>query len=234
VTPQTLITAALEHMGVAEIGQTPNPDDSDKCLRALISMLDAWQLDPQDIIGLQELTHTPAAGVQSFTIGPAGSIVATQPLRIESSSFYRINSVDMPLGVGTLAEYNAKSTKTTQGHPEFVAMVRGYDTATVYLYPASDGDAQLRLWVQRDVVSGFATLTTSTSITLPNGYQNGLEWCLADEAAPDFSVPAEKLMVIARKASIARRRLKRANTRITEMRMPAGVARGRSFNINEG
>lgn len=234
MTPQTLINAALEHMGVAEIGQTPSAEDSDKCLRALISMLDSFQLSPQTIIGLQELTHTPAAGVQSFTIGPSGNVVASQPLRIERQSFYRVNGVDTPLGIGTLDDYNAKASKTVQGPPEFVAMVRGYDTATVYMYPAADGASQLRLWVQREVVSGFSTLTTSTSITLPNGMQSTLEWCLADEASPDFSVPAERLAMIARKASIARRRFKRSNTRIAELRMPYGVSKGRGFNINEG
>jgi hypothetical protein len=235
ITPLTIITRALEHLTVAEPGQTIGSEDSDLCLRALISMLGSWQLSPQHIIGLQELTHTPTAGTQSFTIGPAGSIVARQPLRIEPSSFYRNNSVDLPLGVKSLDDYNAKASKTATGPPEFVALVRGYDTATVYLYPAADGTSQLRLWVQRDVVSSFDALALNTTLTLPAGYQNDIEWCLADEVGPDFAVPDRVLARAAHKASIARARLKRSNTRVPTLRMPASVGpRGGAFNINEG
>lgn len=233
-TALTLVTNAAVHMGIAEDGQTLGSSDSATLLDRLKSMLDAWQLDPQAIIGLQELTYTPGSGVKSFTIGPAGTIVARQPVRIEPVSFYRVNSVDTPLGVGSLDDYNAEPSKSVTGPPRYVAMVRGTDTATVYVYPAGDGASELHLWVQKDVVTNFDTLTLGTTVVLPNGYQTAIEWCLAQEAALDFHVPERRIVLINEYATRYARRLKRSNTRVPTLRMPYGVSRGGSFNINEG
>lgn len=229
-TPTDIIQTALRHLKVIASTETVGGDDASKCLDSLKSILDALQVEPSSIVGLQQLTYTPSLGTQSFTIGPSGNIVASQPLRIEANSYYRANGVDTPLGVGTMDDYNAQADKAGTGSPDFVALNRGYDTATVYLYPAADGVSQLRLWVQMDPLTSFASITLTTSLTLPPGMRRLLEWALADEVATDYEVDAMTLQQVKQHAANSRRLFKRSNTRIGRLSMPYGVA-GSSYDI---
>jgi hypothetical protein len=230
-TASSLIDTALENIGVLRVGGVARPNDSAKGLKALQSVLDALQLEPSAVVGLQELTYTPTLGAQSFTIGPSGSVVATQPVRIEPVSFYRVNGVDAPLRVGTLDEYNAQADKAGTGAPSFVALKRGYDTATVYLYPASDGASQLRLWVQMEPVSSFASVALGTNLTLPAGLRRALEWLIAEEILTAYQVDPQMRADVLRNAANAKRLLKRSNTRIGKLALPYGVPGRSSYDI---
>lgn len=233
-TPNTIAKTALLNLGVFDPEEPLGATDASTCLDALKSILDALNLDPLAVIGRQEVTRTPVAGTQSFTIGTGGDVSTVgMPLRIESA-FYRSNGVDVPVGIASLEEYLGEATKTVRGQPEYIAYERGYSTGTVYLYPAADGASELHLWILRDAVSGYASLTTTTTLTLPNGYQNALEWALADEVSASYNALPDKVAMAARKAATAMRRIKRANTRVSELQMPCGVASSGSFNINQG
>ncbi len=216
-TPTTIITAALKHLGVLGAAEsTVDAGDATTCLDALKSLLDSWNLNPRDCVGLQELTYTPAAGSQSFTIGPAGNITARQPVEIVSA-IRRVSNIDAPMDVIEVAEWSQLPAKTTQAPTYAVALNRGDDEATVYIYPAADGSTQIRLWVALDVVGSFDTLGLATSLTLPNGYQNALEWCLAEEVSAQFSVPDKTMARVIRKAGNSKRRLQRANARVPQL-----------------
>lgn len=230
-TARDIVTRALEHLGVVGAGESVQANDADLALRALRSMLDAWQLEPRAVVGLRQITYTPTAGAQSFTIGPAGEVVGRAPVRIEPESFYRLGGVDSLLSVGTLEEYNAQADKSARGSPEFVALSRGYDTATVYVYPAADGVSQLRLWVQLDPVDSFDAIEIEDTLTLPAGMQSTLEWCLAEEVESDFTVRAETAVKVREKAARAKRLYMRGNTRVGALMLPFGVPN--SFDINK-
>lgn len=227
-TPTTIITAALQHLGVIGAAETTvEANDAALCLASLISMLDAWNLNPQDCVGLQELTVTPTAGATTFTIGAAGDIVARQPARIVKA-VYRRSGTDWPVEVVNVEEYADYPLKSTQSNPCAIALNRGPDTSTVYIYPAADGASQIRLWVTTDVVTSFDTMVLATTLTLPAGYQNALEWCLAEEVSDSFSVPADKLARVIRKAGIAHRRIKRVNSHVPQLDVGKGA---RVYNV---
>lgn len=230
-TARDIVTRALEHLGVVGSGESAGANDADLALRALRSMLDAWQLEPRAVVGLRQITYTPTAGTQSFTIGPAGNVVGRAPVRIEPASFYRLSGVDTPLDVGTLDEYNARADKTVRGSPDFVALSRSYDTATVYVYPAADGVCQLRLWVLSDPVDSFDAIEIDDTLTLPAGMQSALEWCLAEDVESDFSMRPEVAIKVREKAARAKRLFMRGNTRVGALMLPFGVPN--SFDINK-
>jgi hypothetical protein len=229
-----VVDSVLQRLGV--LGATESSDASDAALvlARMVTMLDAWQLEPRAIVGTTEILYTPTLGQQSFTIGPAGDVAGKQPMRIELSSYYRRNGVDTPIGVGTVEAYNATAAKDVTGSPEFVALVRGDDTATVYVYPAGDGVSQLRLVVLQEPVTSFDGLTLADALTLPAGMRAAIEWSLADECLGEFDVRPNKVALIKAKAKEYRRNYKRANTRIPELLMPHGVASGGSFDIYRG
>lgn len=222
----------MRHLGVIGSTESVSGDDAAKCLESLVSILDALQVEPSSIVGLQQLTHTPTIGAQSFTIGPAGDVVATQPVAIERNSFYRSNGIDTPLGVRSMDDYNAMPDKAGTGSPLFVSMNRGYDTATVYMYPAADGVSQLRLWVQLDPVLSFSSLTLATNMALPAGMRRMLEWCLADEVSTDYEVTGQTLQQVKQNAANSKRMFKRSNTRIGRLSLPYGVVGASSYDIN--
>ena len=226
-TPNTIITTALRHLGVLDAVSNVSGDDAAHCLELLRSMLDALQLDPQATTGLQELVYTPTSGTTSFTIGPSGAIVAAQPARIVKA-VYRINNIDYPVDVVNVEDYAEFSLKSERSNPSCIALNRSTNTATVYLFPAAEGSAQLRLWVANEVVSGFTSMTLTTTLTLPNGYQNFLEWGLAEEAAPSYVVPEMNMQRVLRQAGIARRRMKRANVRVPQLEP---LQRGQQYDI---
>lgn len=233
VTVLNLITAALQHLGVLDPDESPTASDAATCLNSLRSLLDALNLDPLVAIGRQELTRTPTADTQSFTIGTGGDISGTMPLRIEAA-FCRANGVDTPLAVESLERYLGEADKTSRGSPRYVAYERGDTAGTVYLHPAADGTSEFHLWVMLDVVDGYSTITAASALAVPPGYRNYLEWAIADEVAGDFQVSQQIEARAARRASNALRRLKRANTRPPEMQMPYGVVSRRPFDINQG
>lgn len=222
-----IVDRALEHLNVKAAGQATSADDSDVCIRALVSLLDSWQLDPQTTIGLTELVYTPIGGQNTITIGPTGQIVAPMPARFELSSFYRNGQVDTPLGIANSQdEYNAQPVKTVTGLPRFIYYERGNSgIGTIYLYPASMGGIELHLWVRQDVVGGYQSLTPNTDLVLPNGYRNALEWCLAEEVQSDFGNSDGDVV---RKAALIRRKLKRSNFISGQLqpRFGLGLSRG--------
>ncbi len=208
-----IVNRAFEIIGVNAAGESTATADSNLAVNALVSLLDLWQLDPQSVVGLQELTYTPAAGAKTVTIGAAGQIVSAMPARIEPSSFYRINGIDMPLAIAdSFDEYAAIAAKSTQGPPSIAYLMRGNtEVGTLYLGPASDGTYELHLWVPQQNVQGFATLTSGTTLTLPNGYKKMLEDNLAEELLTSFSVPDVIGTKVMRAAARSRRKVKRGN-----------------------
>jgi hypothetical protein len=222
---------SCEILGVLAVGETLGTADTDICVRALSSLLDSWQLDPQAVVGLQELVYSPANGAQSVTIGASGQIVSPMPARVELSSFYRLNGVDVPIGVAnSYDEIAAQASKTVTGLPQIMYLMRGNaNLSTLYLWPASNGNYELHLWVPQEDVAGFSTIISSTTLTLPNGYRKALEDCLAVELITSFSVPDVVASKVMHSAAMSLRKVKRGN--FTSYQIQNRVARPRPYNI---
>lgn len=216
-----IVDRSLELVKAKAAGQSSSGEDSNLGLRALISMLDSLQLDPHAILGLTELTYTPASGSQSVTIGTGGNISTTMPSRIDRSSFIRVSGTDYPLHLlNTLEEYNHIASKGTEAVSWWAYWnARNTNLGTLYLYPAIN-DGELHLWVDQPIVNGFASMTLATSLTLSYGYRHMLEYKLADLLTTDFGTDPLTAQRIKSEAAIALRRVKRANLRIPQLEVP--------------
>lgn len=234
-TAATIVNRALEILNVYAPGMSaPAPEDSDLGLRALKTLLDAWQLDPQMTLGSQEFVYTPTGGQQTITIGATGQIVtARQPVSITMASFYRMNGVDRPVGIAnSLEEYTAQANKAVQSLQPFIYYQRNNtDVGTIYLWPAANGQYELHLFGQQEVVGGYSSMTLVTDLTLPNGYQKWLEDLLAFDLVEDYSVNSQVMERLKRRAEVATRRLKRANFVSHQLQQPVEVPRRRVYSI---
>ena len=226
-TAQDICTYALGLILNDDASSTPVATDLNLALQTLQYLLDHWQLDPQTAIGLQEFVYTPTAGTQSITIGAAGNIITPMPPRIEEASFCRLNGVDFLIGfAASFEEYNSQPVKTNQGYPTKCFFNRDITTGlgTLYMWPASNG-SELHLWIRQVPVSGFASMTLSTTLTLPMGLQKPLIDCLAAELLDSYNVPNPAYQQIKVKAANSLRKWKRSNIKINILQMPVSIGR---------
>lgn len=226
-TAQTIITASLSQILNDDATATPATADLNQGLSTLIYLLDHLGLDPQTTIGLSELTYTPAAGSETVTIGPTGNIVATMPVRIEQSSFQRLNGMDIPIiWAANFEEYTRQPVKSNQGFSmKYWYMPSNTGTGTLYLWPASNG-AELHLWVRQDVVSGYSSMALGTTLTLPTGVQKVLVDILAAELLDSYNVQNPAYAQIKQKGFNSLRKFKRMNLKISQLQLPRGIGEG--------
>jgi hypothetical protein len=163
---------------------------------------------------------TPATG----TILAGAQITAPMPQRIEDGSFCRFGGTDYLIGFApSFDEYSGQPVKTTEGYPSKCFYLQSNtNIGTLYLWPASNG-AELHLWVRETPVNGFASMTLTSTLTLPMGLQKVLVDCLAAELMDIFGVQEPEYSRIRIKANNSLRVWKRSNLKVSTLRMPVGV-----------
>lgn len=206
-TARTIITSALEELGVAGTGKTLSAEDLDIGLRRLNALIDGWRLEPGWAYTTTAVTAALPDATRSRTIGSGAQFNTARPVRIESGSFVTTSQgYDYPLAVITdESEYSGLTLKDTGGGwPRFVFYDTGSPTGNVYFWPLGACDVTLSVLTH---VGSFATV--NTDLTLTPGYERAMALTLAEELGPAFERTPSALTV--RNAAAARRALKRAN-----------------------
>jgi hypothetical protein len=212
-TALTIITAALEEIGVAAAGQTISAEDSATCLAALNTLADAMLTSPQYAYTNTTVTASLPAATTSLTIGVAQSLNTARPVRLEHGCFVTSGGIDYPLTVISEAQYNAIEDKDLSGSwPSVCFYDTGSPTGNVYFWPT--GACTVSLLVQTQV-SQWAT--AATDVTLPPGYQRFFQFALMEEVAGKFGRQLTPLQM--RHATTSRRAIKRANFRVPQLDM---------------
>lgn len=173
-------------------------------------------------------TYTFAGGTSpaTGTILASADITTQAPPRIEEASFARLNGVDFLMGfAASFEEYNAQPVKTNQGYPS--KCWYNLDTVSqmgrLYLWPASNA-AELHVWLRQVPLAGFASMTLSTTLTLPMGLQKPLIDNLAMELLDSFNVPQPAYSQIVKKAYLSLKKWKRSNVKVNLLQIPSSVA----------
>lgn len=205
-TASDLINRALRLIGALEPGESPSAQETADGLTALNAMIDSWQTERLAIYAMQATTKVLTVGDGTYTIGSSGDINTTRPVRI-NSAYITKDSIDYPCDQLTSQGYRSFADKTTTTNiPEYFYYEPTYPLGTIYLYPVPSEAVtlNLNLWVP---IQSFAT--SSTSVSLPPGYERALTYSLAVEIAPEYgkSVSAE----VAGSAISAKSSIKRAN-----------------------
>jgi hypothetical protein len=216
-TALTIITEALQELGVYGSGETVSADDGVLCLRALNNLLDAWKIEPLMLYETGELVATLPAATSTLTIGDGEDFDTgediNRPARIERGSFVRVGELDYPLDVISQAEYNALTMKDIEGPWPCVCVYdAAYPIGTLTFFP--EGACEVHLHVATYLTS-FAAVTTVA--VLPPGYERALALTLCEEVAAKFQRPVATSTV--RKAAAARRSIKRANVVVPQLQV---------------
>ena len=180
-TAQTIINDALKEIGVLSgEGNSATATESDDALRALNRLI---ALESNNLTFDYSASHETIAltGQASFTIGPAGDITTTRPIKIDKAQAV-LGSITTDVRVIDVYEWDSIALKTCIGSiPEVIyydgAMVAG----TVKVWPQAT--CTLNMLVV-NLVTSFASL--SSSLSMPEGYESWLIKALAVEIAPQY------------------------------------------------
>jgi len=213
-TANDLINAAYVRIGFKDPSDALSGQDAAYALDALNDMIDHWNTQKLMIVTVQEVA-TNISG-QTVTIGPSATINVDRPVKMEDGAFTRSGGVDYPLKWIQREEYNALPLKNVfSTFPEYGYYDAALPTGTIYLYPYSTATIALHLQLQVQL-SEFADLTTSYD--LAPGYRRAIYLSLCEELA-DGLRPLDPSIV--RRASLARKAIKRTNARVPIL-SPAG------------
>lgn len=230
-TAVTMIKRAMRLSGNLGVGEALDDSESADGLEALNSMLDSWANDQMFVYALTLDSIPVTANQASYTVGPTGSFVTARPVDIDTATYLEIAGLSYPLTPLTTAQYGQITLKTLDSSiPEAIWYNPTFPDATVTLYPVPGAAATLKLWSIKQITS-FPTLTTI--LNLPLGYEDAIVMSLAEVFCLEFSTEPTKTLM--RKASSARKRIRRVNFRPQFLSMPAEVLAGRArFNIYTG
>ncbi len=160
-----------------------------------------------------------------------------RPLSIESG-FVRVSTMqggtsvaggylDYPLAILSLEEYESLGIKQLNGPWAKMIYYQPSETlGTIYCYP-NPAQGQLHLFTQT-IFRQFQTLTDI--ITLPQGYNNALRWCLAERLMPMYGKASQvQIAMITGYAAQAKATVKRTNMRPPQVaRYPDSLMMGKA------
>lgn len=168
---KSALTFRLNRLGP---GETLDNELAATCLTALNELADTWS--GQGAFLYREILSAGVCNGTSGTLGTTWPDLSSGQQILGASVSYGVGQ-DIPLGIGTMAQYQAIVQKATASIPQDIYPDGG---ATVYFYPAAAGQTiTLRT---RESFSQFTDL--DTDYTMPQGYKGNFGACLAEMMAP--------------------------------------------------
>ncbi len=229
-----LVAAALKTIGVLAAGETPTAEDAADGMLRLNDLLDSWGTQRLTIYQVTRTTKTLTASTASYTIGTGGSINIVRPVWIDRAGLIIDTTasvpVEVPVRILTDQEY-ARLTLKTLTSPLGLSIYydQGWASGlgTIYPFPIPTvSTTQLVLYCP----TALTSMALATAYAFPPGYARLLRYGLASELAAEYGVPTPQR--VDERFAEALADVKRANSRMSELGMPAGLGgRGGVYNI---
>lgn len=204
-----LIYLALLKLNAIGSGTTPTTVQTNDATDCLDDLVQTWQADGLRLWTEEDITVPLTATVDSYTIGPTGTIITPRPERVIYAQRRQIsNNIDTPMEIMSRWGYNTQSSKQSPGVPVQVYPDMQIPNITLKVWPVPGttdaADYELILTVQNPL----AQITYSTSaIQFPNAWFQALKWGLASELIPEYEVTGELAALITQKAAFYKEKL---------------------------
>lgn len=227
-----LITDSIIEIGALAIGEPLPAAESARALRLLTQMVSQWNTEGLMVYNVITTVKTLTVGQGSYTCGAGGNINIARPAKVLAAYNRDANGIDTPIYVtDNFLEYADITKKNSQSPMASVLYDDGaVPLKTLTLYPVPSSTAYtLVLWT----AGAIDSLTTlATVILLPPGYERALRLNLAIELSPAYGKPVSP--ELAALAVDAKAQIKRNNTTIDQLEMPAGIpTRGNSYSLQD-
>jgi hypothetical protein len=229
-TAKDIFKRSLRLLQVLDAGEEPTAQEAEDCLTALNAMLDIWSVQRLYVYSINEETLSWAGSAQSRTIGSGGNFSTTRPTKIEPSTFFTTGGNDYSIMLlDTFESYTAISDKSTESTiPEYLYYNAAHPLGVLYIWPVPPATLSLKLHSTSQLSSLAATTTT---FSMPPGYEDAVSFSLAERLAPEFGVAVPPEVV--KTGAANRRAIKRLNTPTPVSSIEVGrVGAGYRYNVN--
>ena len=181
--PLSVIQDAYFDAGLIGLGQNVNGEQLVLGMRRLTDMINLWQTQ-----GLKLWLNiiTPVilvAGTSTYTLGPAGSVAMTKPLRVVEAWYSDASGNRRPIFPLSQSDYARLSTVTQQGAVTQYWVQKYQSILGVFFWNTPDATAALGSvsLILQTQVTNFSTVTED--MNFPTEWRMALRWGLADELA---------------------------------------------------
>ena len=180
-----IICQAMDNAGLLQEGDEPNSEQLAKYMNRLNDLVNSWQTQGIKLWTIQTVTVPLVAGQGTYTLGPAGDVVMTRPLRVIEA--YYLNTLVTPnvktqLYCLSWDEYFRLSQTTQQGQLNSYFVDKGQTNLTVKFWLVPDSTAatngNVGLMVQNQITQ---VTQMNDTMNFPVEWMNALIWGLADE-----------------------------------------------------
>lgn len=226
-TVSKLVNLALKDAGVIGSGQTAEAEDAATALDTLNQMLAQWRTSQLEVYALQNLIIPIVTNKMSYTVGPGGDLDVERPHSVSFAAWRNgTNQSDLlyPLRLmKTLESWQRITIQPLTNWPSSLLYEPTYPLGTVYIWPQPSW-GQIELTVKAFLPSN---VVIGDDIMLPPEYDLPIRFNLAKLLCSAFGSPLRP--DIAQIAASSLRTLKRANTRVRDLQMPAGTPSGQGI-----
>lgn len=182
-TPASIIQDAYFDSGWLQEGQTCNGEQIVSGMRKLTDLVNLWQTQGLKLWLNVDTPITLVAGTSTYTLGPAGTVAMTKPLRVMEAWYTDANGIRRPLIPLSWNDYSRLSQVTNQGAINSYFVNKQQLVLSVFFWLVPDSNAALgtaHLLTQTQVTN-FITVTET--MNFPIEWRIALRWGLADELA---------------------------------------------------
>lgn len=224
-TPRKLAYDAYRLLGVLRPGQSTSEDAIDDAFRALNDLIDAWKIERLMVFAIAGTPYTLPSSGSSFTMGPAGTLSLTAPVRVESASWSTSGMPGTPLSI--------LSSEQWQRGLSGLYFDGRYPLTTLRIRPDANAGDVLTLY-QWEPLSGFATADSCAD--LPPGYALALRYNLAIAIYPmaviQQKIPNSAYAVVEQQAAASKGAIKSFHSSPPpEMDGSAGLGCGCGYDV---
>lgn len=181
-TPDRIIRTAMLDAQLLQKGDDPNGEDYADYLPRLNDLINAWQTQGLKL-WLNEIVTVPlVAGTATYSLGPAGSIIATKPMRsIEAYYLYNTGN-SYPLNILAWNDYNLLSQKNQPGSLNSFFPNKQQLNIDVSFWMVPDTAAAALGTVQMLLQTSATNMVSlNDALLFPQEWFIALRWALADE-----------------------------------------------------
>jgi hypothetical protein len=205
-----LVTDALSEISVVPAGQEPTAEDMALCIGRLDRLLKHMQADGCPVWREQEVTITLPAATREVTLSPR--VIDVQEARlVQSSTFER------PLQRWEHGQYVGIPNKDAPGYPTAYSVKKSVSDVKFRVWPVPAAEMTVKATVARVIED---VTDASETLDLPQEWGHTVMICLAENLLSAFSVPANDVVRITRKAA-------EAYSLMRDMGRPASITFGR-------
>lgn len=240
ITARDLITLSLKQAGILGVGQTALAEDINDCFTLLMQMVAQWNKNRWLVPALIDI-KTVGNNAVSNTIGPGAFWNVARPGQVKGGYIVQLNTgtnaISLPLRqIFSYEEYIGVTVKNLNSLPDHFFYDGAWPLGNVFIWPVPNNTYECHLLVQQQLGWPIAAANTplqntglDTPFSLPDEYQEAVFYNHSLRVSAMYQEAASPETTKLARASL--NLIKNNNTQVPKMSMPAGLKRGKSFNL---